>query len=384
MRGGQIRLLKIRKEKNGYLGMGDDNSLYWLDRDELSFESLEAEIIDYEKLSYNFDRFYSFPVEVKWDITYKCNLKCLHCYSSSGEHGEYGLSLERCKKIIDILAKYGVFRIQILGGEPFCRKDIFEIIKYVKDHGLGVIINTNGTLIDEDVAQKIKQLKVNYVQVGLDGIGKVHDEFRGKKGCYKMAVKGITALVQNQIPTGVVSVVTKTNTNDLNALVYLCADMGVDSIQFLSLMCSGRGTNLHDRMLEYDDYIACSKSLMTLKRSFPDLLIDAPGLGMDAADEIFLNKHKSTGDFFVRHGCKAGVYSVQLDPQGNIGICLQSDKKFGNLLEDDINDILERVFAYKKESTPLQCKNCKNFLKNCWGRCIINGISEKNKKCFPT
>ena len=96
------------------------------------------------------------PITVGWDITQMCNLRCKHCYATAGKRSEKEFSIDKVKQIIDELDSLGTVLIALAGGEPLVRRDIFEIVSYIKSKGMEVFINTNGILIDED---KIKKLK---------------------------------------------------------------------------------------------------------------------------------------------------------------------------------------------------------------------------------
>jgi len=131
------------------------------------------------------------PVVV-WNITRTCNLMCIHCYNDSGADKVCAeLSRSSAKNVLDDLAQFGVPSILFSGGEPLMRRDLFELIAYAGERGLRTVISTNGTLINADVAEKIKQHNVSYVGVSLDGIGPVNDKFRGVQGAFDRAVEGI-------------------------------------------------------------------------------------------------------------------------------------------------------------------------------------------------
>ena len=131
------------------------------------------------------------PVIV-WNMTRRCNLKCVHCYAKAlGEQGEDPISTDRAKVMIDDLAAFGAPVMLFSGGEPLVRKDLPELAKYATSKGMRAVISTNGTLIDRDMAKTLKGVGLSYVGVSLDGGEDVHDGFRGVKGSYRRALEGL-------------------------------------------------------------------------------------------------------------------------------------------------------------------------------------------------
>ena len=151
------------------------------------------------------------PVVV-WNMTRRCNLKCIHCYSNSADI-EYPdeLTTEEGKKLIDDLAAFGSPVILFSGGEPLIRKDLLELAQYATDKGMRAVISTNGTLITKEIAAKLQKIGLSYVGVSLDGLAKTHDRFRGKKGAFAAAIEGIRNCRDAGIKVGIRFTVNKHN-----------------------------------------------------------------------------------------------------------------------------------------------------------------------------
>jgi len=133
-------------------------------------------------------------------ITNLCNLKCKHCYASAGNELNNELTYDEIIDIIDQLAEMNINYITVSGGEPLARKDVYEIIQYIKSKNINVMITTNGTLIDEEVVKKLKELKIDSVQVSMDShIPEIHDKFRGVEGSFDRAVQAIKLCKKNNI-----------------------------------------------------------------------------------------------------------------------------------------------------------------------------------------
>ncbi len=119
------------------------------------------------------------PVVV-WNSTRRCNLKCVHCYSSSRNIPYVNeLDTKEGKRLIADIAAFGSPVLLLSGGEPLIRKDLPELARFAVDEGMRVVVSTNGTLITKKTADKFRQIGLSYIGVSLDGIGKTHDQFRG-------------------------------------------------------------------------------------------------------------------------------------------------------------------------------------------------------------
>jgi Predicted Fe-S oxidoreductases len=119
------------------------------------------------------------PVVV-WNVTRRCNLKCIHCYSNSQNiHYSDELNTNEGKELISDLASFGCPVILFSGGEPLMRKDLPELIRFAVDKGVRVVISTNGTLITKNMASIFGKIGLSYIGVSLDGMEKIHDGFRG-------------------------------------------------------------------------------------------------------------------------------------------------------------------------------------------------------------
>src|SRR5665647_2996051 len=128
---------------------------------------------------------------VVWNMTNRCNLRCKHCYIEAEDHNyENELSTDEAKTFIADLAEMKVPVLLFSGGEPLLRQDIFELGALAAEKGLRPVISSNGTLIDDEMAKKIKAAGFQYVGISIDGAPDTHDEFRNKKGAFELALRG--------------------------------------------------------------------------------------------------------------------------------------------------------------------------------------------------
>ena len=130
------------------------------------------------------------PVNVTWEVTYACNLSCIHCVSDSGRKKPGELTTEQCLQVIDTMSAMKVFQFNIGGGEPFMREDFPDLMDYSHEKGIVTCISTNGTLIDDEVAGRLAH-KLVYMQVSLDGATPAsNDAIRGK-GSFRKALNAL-------------------------------------------------------------------------------------------------------------------------------------------------------------------------------------------------
>src|SRR2546429_1970781 len=134
------------------------------------------------------------PICLTWELTYACNLACVHCLSSSGRRDPGELSTAECKAVIDTLERMQVFYVNIGGGEPTVRPDFWELLQYATAHHVGVKFSTNGVKIDAAAARMLAASDYVDVQVSLDGAtAEVNDAVRGP-GSYATAMRAMSNL----------------------------------------------------------------------------------------------------------------------------------------------------------------------------------------------
>ncbi len=192
------------------------------------------------------------PVVV-YNCTQRCNLKCVHCYShSTGRTGENELTTDEAKAFIADIAEFGSPVILFSGGEPLARPDIIELIDYAVSKGLRAVLSTNGTLIDKDTVKKLKNVKLSYVGVSLDGMQEVNDAFRGVNGAFQKALTGIRNCIQEGIKVGLRFTINKRNAFEIENIFHLIEEEQIPRVCFYHLVYSGRGSNLIDEALSLE------------------------------------------------------------------------------------------------------------------------------------
>ena len=137
-----------------------------------------------------------FPAHPVWELTTACNLRCIHCHASGGKPFPNELTTDEAKRLLDQLAEVPEFRMMAFtGGEPLVRKDLFEPLAYSQALGFTNTMATNATLIDDDVARRLRRFGLVIAAVSLDGFtAEQHDNVRGISGSFEAAMRGMRAL----------------------------------------------------------------------------------------------------------------------------------------------------------------------------------------------
>ena len=183
------------------------------------------------------------PICLTWELTYACNLACVHCLSSSGRRDPRELTTAEAKAVLDELRRLQVFYINLGGGEPMIRKDFFELVTYAVDHGIGVKFSTNGTYLDAAAARRLTAMDYMDVQISLDGVDAVtNDPVRGA-GSYDTARRAMDHLAAAGFgPFKISVVVTRHNVDQLDAFKALADSYGAQ-LRVTRLRPSGRGAD---------------------------------------------------------------------------------------------------------------------------------------------
>ncbi len=188
------------------------------------------------------------PICLTWELTYACNLQCVHCLSSSGQRDPRELSTAEAKRVLDDLRDLQVFYINIGGGEPMVRRDFFELVEHSVSNGIGVKFSTNGAFIDAEKARRLAAMDYLDIQISLDGVdAATNDAVRGT-GSYDMARRAMDNLAAAGFgPFKISVVVTRQNVPQLDAFKSLADSYGAQ-LRVTRLRPSGRGVDSWDHL----------------------------------------------------------------------------------------------------------------------------------------
>jgi mycofactocin radical SAM maturase len=265
------------------------------------------------------------PICLTWEITYACNLQCVHCLSSSGTRDPRELSTDQAKSVLDELRDLQVFYINIGGGEPMIRKDFFEILEHAETNNIGVKFSTNGTYITAENARRLAAMNYLDIQISLDGVDAItNDAVRGK-GSYATAIAAMNHLRDANFGQFKISVVvTRHNVDQLDAFKALADSYGAQ-LRITRLRPSGRGADtwdelhptqqqqrqIYDWLMKHGENVLTGDSFFHLN-AFGESL---PGLNL----------------------CGAGRVVCLIDPIGDVYACpfvIHDQFKAGSLLSD--------------------------------------------------
>ena len=263
------------------------------------------------------------PICLTWELTYACNLECIHCLSSSGRRDPRELTTEQCIAVIDELRGLQVFYVNIGGGEPMIRRDFFDIVNHATGSGVGVKFSTNGAFIDTKAARRLASMDYLDIQISLDGTdAATNDAVRGA-GSFDTAISAMRNLSDAGFgPFKISVVVTRHNVDQLDGFKALADSFGAQ-LRVTRLRPAGRGadswhrlhpTNAQQRQI-YDWLLAHGENVLTGDSFFHlNALGDPlPGLNM----------------------CGAGRVVCLIDPVGDVYACpfvIHEEFRAGNVL----------------------------------------------------
>lgn len=191
---------------------------------------------------------------VVWNITRRCNLHCIHCYSESKDKVYPGeLTHEQACAVLDDIASYQAPVLLFSGGEPLIRFDILDLIKRANEKGQRVGLSTNGTLITPELAKTLKDSGLTYVGISIDGLQALNDRFRGKKGAFDEALSGIRNSIAEGFRVSLRFTLTRYNVEDLDSIFDLVEEENIPRVCIYHLAYAGRGNKLLSFDLSHDE-----------------------------------------------------------------------------------------------------------------------------------
>jgi heme b synthase len=312
---------------------------------------------------------------VAWEITRSCNLFCAHCRSSSTA-GIYKneLSSEECLRLVDGILEAGRPVLILSGGEPLLRPDLFQIAEYAVKKGLRVAIGTNGTLITEEIASKLKELPISRVAISIDfPMPELQDKFRCKTGAFQMAMAGIARLRQAGIEVQINSTITRLNAKYLNDLLDIALKSGAVAFHPFMLVPTGRGKGLETVEMSPEEYERTLNWAYDKQREMGDKIFfkptDAPHYQRIIRQRNDKEKPRGTDAMnSMTRGCLAGTSFCFISHRGRVQGCGYLNVEAGNIRDKSFREIWmnSRLFHELR------------YLPNIKGKC---GICEYKRVC---
>lgn len=219
---------------------------------------------------YKLDKFHTFklhsPLSICLRILNKCNFCCPHCIASSGPGEKKFLSYSNIEKILTKLAKAGVKRVDITGGEPFLREDIGKILLYAHNLNLATVISSNGSLINDSHIKVLKEAQT-FVNISIDGPEEVNDLLR-QPNSFQKACGAVKRLAENHIPVRINCTLQKRNYKYIKYMYNLAKELGACSLYFIVVSAQGRAKNLkEDICLSSRQEISLRRTVSKLKKT---------------------------------------------------------------------------------------------------------------------
>ena len=298
-----------------------------------------------------------------FELTMQCNERCFHCGSSCTAARGDELSRDQWLAIIDqVKDDFDISRLQlcITGGEPLLNRDFFDIMGYAHEQGFKWGMTSNATLITPEVAQRLSDVGMGTISVSIDGLRDTHDELRGLRGGYDRAMAGI----QNLIDVGtfhaiqVTTVVNHGNIGQLDELFEIMDGLDIDSWRVINLEPIGRALLRPDLMLTPEDYRTLFEFIRTKRAmDYPLEYGCSHYLGLDVEAEV--------REWYWL--CDAGLYTASIMANGDIGACLDIERRpetiQGNIRRERLRDVWEGRFElFRHDLSDLNdgCRACEH------------------------
>lgn len=276
------------------------------------------------------------PLYVAWEITHRCNARCLHCYSASGpDAGDDGaLALPAALDVIDQLADAGLLVLAFSGGEPLLHRHWQELVGHAVARGLSVNVGSNGSCITEANALRLKELGVKSVTISLDShLAAVHDHFRQLDGVHQRAIDAIGRLVRVGVRVVVGFTPTQLNWRDGRQVIALAHRLGADAVNLSEYVPAGRGP----------------LALALSPDELYGVLLDWMQARQDYLGKIDIMWHDCRVGLLVSEqeqrkyvGCGAGRLVARILPDGTVTPCVFLPTPIGNIARDGFRALWQR------------------------------------------
>ena len=273
---------------------------------------------------------------VSWMTTNQCNLKCEHCYQDADDADLGELSTEEAKEMIDGISRAG-FKIMIFsGGEPLLRPDIYELVSYARSKRLVPVFGTNGMLIDDEVAMRLKDAGAMAMGISLDSLDEAkHDRFRGVEGAHNATLAGIEACKRAGLPFQIHTTVVNWNRDEICEITDFAEQIGAKAHYIFFLIPVGRGKYIEETSLE----VAENEQLLR------DI--------MEKSAEVSIEVKPTCAPQFVRiarqldiptrfnRGCLAGLSYCVIGNEGLVRPCAYMTEVAGDVRQQSFDKIWE-------------------------------------------
>jgi len=337
-----------------------------------------------------------FPAHPAWEVTSACNLRCIHCHATSGKPSPDELTTDEAKKFIDELAKIDEFRMLVYtGGEPLMRPDLLELLEHSKKAGLANVIATNGTLINEDIAFRMKEAGVVGAAVSLDSSARdIHNKIRSNSQAFELAMEGIRAIKKAGILLQINVTAMEYNVETMDGLIELAESSGSGIMLLYQLVPVGRGSNIEEATLDVAENERLLKFLAEKQKDISTII--EPVAGPQYWPYLMELRHKKNPVWlklaeYMFHGCAAGRGFVYIKANGDVWPCPFVEVKAGNVKTESFESIWNHSEVFvnlrkREETLRGACGECqyRKICGGCRGRAMAyhGDYLEEDPSCF--
>ena len=316
------------------------------------------------------------PSIAQWDVNNDCNLNCKHCRVLEKNKKDPQLTLKEAKELLAQLYYCGITKLNLSGGEPFIRKDIFEILDYAQRFE-DIVITTNCTLLDEAKCKKLAQYPNTRLSISLDGMEQIHDEFRGKKGTFKKVVDTLPILNENNIKYSIRYTLSRDTIKDAKEVLKLAAENGAQDFNTRRVILTGNASE--KLLISNEEYKSSIKELIQESKNLKINFRTGDPTLIPIFPEIFGIDLKDAEQYYA--GCEAGDEIIYIDYKGNVGACSYIPMFADNIKDKPLDEILKNnklfvILRQYKENLKGKCQEC--TYKMICGGCRATALALKN------
>ena len=315
---------------------------------------------------------------VAWEVTRSCNLNCVHCRAAS-ERGPYPGELEthQCLEILDQISGTGKPIVILTGGEPLLREDIFDLARYGTGLGLRMVMATNGTLLNPEVAEKIKISGIKRVSISLDGANaEEHDWFRQVPGAFDASLQGIEFLKKAGVEFQINTTVTRHNVDHIQDILEMAVRLGASAHHIFLLVPTGRARDMAEQEIDAEAYEKLLHWFYEVQRQMPIHLkaTCAPHyyrvLRQEAHKRGEKVDYQTYGLDAMTRGCLGGTSFCFISYEGIVQPCGYLELNCGDLRDSAFGSVWRDSLLFRRLRDPLsykgKCGRCE-YLKFCGG-----------------
>lgn len=320
-----------------------------------------------------------YPQTVVWEVTFACNMRCLHCGTSAGKARPAELTTGESLALIDELASLGCEVVNLSGGEPLMRRDWRQLAERIKERNMILHIISNGYLVDEGVVEDFKRLKFNNVGISFDGTRKTHDYIRCTEGSHDRAYNAMRLMHDAGVRFCAVSQISNINLDELDDIRKELIDVCCPAWRIQMTTTTGRMPR--ELTMSLDNYPRFIDKLLEYSKDKTMDVHVGENIGYFGCKGTELN------DGMPYLGCYAGTRVLGIESDGKVKGCLSMPEQFveGNIRDSSLTEIWNDPdkFAYNRKFTrdtaDGECHDCR-FLPLCRGGCTTTSVGASGKR----